>query len=154
VDDFQKAFKAKHSNRLSSVDDDKLFVYKNKEAFKRRRLAYQGNEKPLEPTKSLDSLGSKNDMLIVVVPLLTSTQSELDVVHHPVRKRRWETINDILEMHGKITKKRKSTPYSSIPWSIVKDVFDRTDYEQETLDIDNYKFKLLFQYITRVMKCL
>jgi hypothetical protein len=53
-----------------------------------------------------------------------------------------------------MNQKRKSTSYSSITWNLVKNVFKPTDYEQRTLDIDNAEFEILFQYITRVMKCL
>jgi hypothetical protein len=41
VDDFLEVVKAKHSYRLSTVDVDKPFVYKNKQAFDTK-------EEPLE----------------------------------------------------------------------------------------------------------
>jgi hypothetical protein len=42
-----------------------------------------------------------------------------------------------------MNQKRKSTPYFSIKWNLVKNVFKPTA-----------KFEILFKYITRVMKCL
>jgi hypothetical protein len=73
VDDFREAVKAKLSNRLSFVDADELFVYKNEESFKRRRLAYMGNEEPLEVDFSIVGLGvnKDEDALIVVAPSTT-----------------------------------------------------------------------------------
>jgi hypothetical protein len=66
VDQFRKAVKAEYDqpNYLQNVPSSTLSVYRNEESFKRRRLAYMGNEEPLDPTEPLDLLGSKNDMLI------------------------------------------------------------------------------------------
>jgi hypothetical protein len=74
----------------------------NKKAFKRRRLAYMGNEEPLDPTEPLDSLGSKNDMLIVVAP----SRKDAQLLHHPERKRRWEKLNRVLENLGRMNPKK------------------------------------------------
>jgi hypothetical protein len=50
VDDFLEAVKAKYDqpNYLQNIPSGALSVYKNEESFKRRRLAYMGNEEPLD----------------------------------------------------------------------------------------------------------
>jgi hypothetical protein len=80
VDDFRKAVKAEHSSRLSSVDADELFVYRNKAAFENRNLPEdQGKEKPLDRLSFIDGLGeNKNEALIVVAPSRTSSEGQLN----------------------------------------------------------------------------
>ena len=68
VDDFRKAVKADHSNKLSSVDAADLQVYRNKAAFDKRNDA-GAKEEPLAEDFIIDGLGtSKKDALCVVVP--------------------------------------------------------------------------------------
>ena len=71
VDQFRDSVKAKHSNKLSSVDAADLLVYKNKAAFDKRNAAVdEGKEEPLEEDSLIDGFGtSKKEALIVVVPL-------------------------------------------------------------------------------------
>ncbi|KAI3653953.1 hypothetical protein MP228_001104 [Amoeboaphelidium protococcarum] len=68
---FREAAKAKHQNKLSSVDAADLLVYKNKAAFDKRNASVDdGKEVPLEEDFSIDGLGkSKKEALVVVVPL-------------------------------------------------------------------------------------
>jgi hypothetical protein len=71
IDQFRKAVKAKYSNKLSSVDAGELLVFKTKGSFDKRND--KEKEEPLNPTDSLSMLGSKEQMLIVVVPSLSVT---------------------------------------------------------------------------------
>jgi hypothetical protein len=59
-----------HSNKLNHIDAPDLLVYKNKASFDKRNNAAEdeGKEEALDPTQSVDGLGSKEDMLVVVVP--------------------------------------------------------------------------------------
>ena len=70
VAQFRDAVKAKHSNKLSSVDAADLLVYKNKEAFDKRNAAVdEGKETPLEEDSLVYGFGmSKKEALIVAVP--------------------------------------------------------------------------------------
>jgi hypothetical protein len=87
VDHFRKAVKAEYSNKLSSVDSGTLLVYKNKAAFDKRNAAVDdGETEPIDPTESLDLLGSKDDMLIVAVP---SSSSSLK----PYRQKRYKAMS-------------------------------------------------------------
>jgi hypothetical protein len=62
VDQFRDAVKAKHSNKLSSVDAADLIVYKNQTAFDK--------ENPLKSSNSLLGLGKdEENAIIVVVPI-------------------------------------------------------------------------------------
>ncbi|KAI3641438.1 hypothetical protein MIR68_000568 [Amoeboaphelidium protococcarum] len=67
---FGDAVKAKHSNKLSSVDAANLLVQKNKAAFDKRNASVEdGKEMPLEEDSLVDGLGkSKKEALIVAVP--------------------------------------------------------------------------------------
>ncbi len=60
---FQDALQAKYGepNYLKDIPSDGLLVLKNTTAFDK------GMENPLDPTESLGSLGSKEDMFVVVV---------------------------------------------------------------------------------------
>jgi hypothetical protein len=74
VADFRDTVKAKHSNKLSTFDAADLLVYKNKAAFDKRNAAVSdGKEESLDPTESIELLGSKEEMLIVAVPSTTSS---------------------------------------------------------------------------------
>ncbi|KAL7485127.1 hypothetical protein ACHAW6_015145 [Cyclotella cf. meneghiniana] len=87
VDHFRKAVKAEYSNKLSSVDSGTLLVYKNRAAFEKRNAAVDDGEKePMEPTESLDLLGSKEDMLVVAVPSSTSSLK-------PFRQKRYKAMS-------------------------------------------------------------
>ena len=68
--DLQKAVKAENANSLSSVDAAQLNVYKNK-------TEYDLKKEPLDPTLSLDGLGSKEEMLIVLVPPSANYSTQL-----------------------------------------------------------------------------
>ena len=72
---FRDAVKAKHSNKLSSLDSADLLVYQNKAAFdKRIAVAGEEREEPLEEDSLVYGLGtSKKEALFVVVPSSTSS---------------------------------------------------------------------------------
>ncbi|KAL7479505.1 hypothetical protein ACHAW6_005231 [Cyclotella cf. meneghiniana] len=63
------AVHVKNSSILTGIAPSQLLVFKNKAAFHRRNNAGdEGMELPLDPTESIGVLGSKEDMLVVVVP--------------------------------------------------------------------------------------
>jgi len=73
IADFREAviekFNKQKSAVLTGIASSQLLVYKNKAAFDKRNAAVdEGKEEPLDPTESLGSLGSKEDMLVVAVP--------------------------------------------------------------------------------------
>ena len=73
VAEFRDAILSKNSAILTGIAPSQLLVYKNKAAFDNRSATKnEGNvPDPLDPTQSVDGLGSMHDMLIVVVPSST-----------------------------------------------------------------------------------
>jgi hypothetical protein len=66
---FRKAVHLENSSILTGITSSQLTVYRNKAAFEKRNAAIdEGKEEPLQPTESIGLLGSKEDMLVVVVP--------------------------------------------------------------------------------------
>jgi hypothetical protein len=124
VDQFRDAVKAKNADsHLKGVAASDLIIYKNKTAFdKRNATDNEGKEEPLDPTESLDQLGSKEDKLVVVVPLSgsssqSSSDSNLTVKKpNPKRKQRWIELNQILSGYAKKSKTFDSTAYSYVTW--------------------------------------
>ncbi|KAJ3329493.1 hypothetical protein HDU76_007808 [Blyttiomyces sp. JEL0837] len=148
VDQFRDAVKAEKPNKLSSVDASDLVVYKNKDAFDKRD-ADEGKEEPLDPTESLGLLGSKEDMLVVVVPSSTSSSESLESIEkepHPKRKRRWIQLNERLAL--KKAKENGLRAYSSVTWSEVHDVFNPTRYVQPRKDMDASQLDILAKYLS------
>jgi hypothetical protein len=71
IDQFRDAVLSKNSNKLASVDASDLLIYRNIAAFDRRNndaANKEEKEEPLDPTQSVDGLGSQEDMLVVAVP--------------------------------------------------------------------------------------
>ncbi len=69
IDQFRKAVLQDNYSILTGITSSQLLVYKNRTAFDKRNAAVdEGKEEPLDPTESLGLLGSKQDMLVVVVP--------------------------------------------------------------------------------------
>jgi Sec-independent protein translocase protein TatA len=97
VDDFLEAVKAK-SHRLSTVDVDELFVYKNKQAFDTK-------EEPLEEDSSIVGLGGNKDKdaLIVVAP---STISSVGVNQGDLLQEIKTILNEQQEQQQKILNER------------------------------------------------
>ena len=81
VDQFRDVVYRKNANKLSSWDATDLLVYRNKAAFD-KRSADEGREEPLDPTERIGLLGSKQDMLVVIVPSLK-----------PFRQMRYRTMS-------------------------------------------------------------
>ena len=73
IADFRDAVKAENTNKLSSVNAADLLVYKNMTAFEKRNVG----ENPLDSILSIGVLGSKEDMLVVVVPSAIPIRTEL-----------------------------------------------------------------------------
>eukprot|EP00804_Cyclotella_cryptica_P001862 CCRYP_019353-RA/>CCRYP_019353-RA protein AED:0.08 eAED:0.08 QI:0/-1/0/1/-1/1/1/0/338 len=85
VADFREAAHLKNSSILTGITSAQLTVYKNKAAFdKRNAVVDDGKEEPLDPTESLGLLGSKEDMLVVVVPS-SSSFPELDQLDQEIK---------------------------------------------------------------------
>jgi hypothetical protein len=81
---FRKAVQLKNSSILTGLSASQLLVYKNKAAFDKRN-AEEEKEEPLDPTESLGLLGSKEDMLVVVVPSSPTRYPELDEIHQEIK---------------------------------------------------------------------
>jgi hypothetical protein len=81
VAEFRDAVLSKNSNKLAGVDASDLLVYNNRAAFDRTNNAANEEEEPLDPTHSVDGLGSMHDMLIVVVP---PPLSQPWLLHQPI----------------------------------------------------------------------
>ena len=127
-------------------------------------------EEPLlDPTQSVDGLGSTEDMLIIVVPSSSSniphsstpdrkspTESRL-TREEPSRKRkhRWIAINKILEGNAKRTKgnNNDSTSYSSITWNQLKSIFDPLPYVQSQRAMGDAQIDFLAKYLLCTTKC-
>ena len=150
---FRDAAHLKNSSILTGITSSQLLVYKNKAAF------VDGKEEPLDPTESLGLLGSKEDMLVVVVPSSrsssrsTSESSLTGKEPNPKRKQRWIELNEILEGNAKKSKTNDSTAYSYVTWNQVKTVFNPTNYVQPRRNIDDAQLSFLAQYLSITTKC-
>ena len=157
IDQFRDAVKAKHSNKLFSVDSDALQVYNNKYAY------VKGKENALNPSCRLDSLGNTvedEDMLVVVVPSSrssnrSSSESSLSSKEpNPKRKQRWIELNAVLEENAKKSKTNDSTAYSNVTWKQVESVFNPLKDPLPRRDIDDAPLNFLAQYLSITTKCL
>ncbi len=109
VAELQDAVLSKNSNKLSSVDASDLLVYKNKAAAFDNRSAAKNEGKvpdPLDPTQSIDGLGSTHNMLIVVVPSSASLSSSSALrINQPssfpsCQVQFFNSFGDTTESHG------------------------------------------------------
>jgi hypothetical protein len=97
---------AHHENAsiLTGVAPSQLLVYKNKASFNRRNNAAKdvGKEEALDPTQSVDGLGSKEDMLVVVVPSPSqpSQQATQTPSFPPCKLPFFNNIRDVTEIDG------------------------------------------------------
>ena len=91
VAEFRKLVHSKNSSILTGIAPSQLLVYKNKASFDKRNNAAEdeGKEEALDPTQSVDGLGSKEDMLVVVVPSPRSSS---------------QTTTDLCQKKSRITK--------------------------------------------------
>jgi hypothetical protein len=162
VDDFRDAVKLKYEQTgyLKDVPASTLLVYKNRSCFDKRNAAVDdGKEVPLDHTDFVGLLGSKEDMLVVVVPSPRSSSqsaSEFRLVRkepNPKRKQRWIELNDILEGNAKKATTNDSTAYSYVTWNQVKTVFNPTKYVQPRQNIDDAQLSFLAQYLSIITKC-
>ena len=169
VAEFRKLVHHENSNKLASADASDLLVYKNKAAFDNRRATKnEGKVDALDPTQSVDGLGSMEDMLVVVVPSSSSNTSSSTPDRKSTtesclareepslqRKQRWMEINKILEGNAKKLRANdnESTSYSSITWNQVKSIFDPTPYVQSQRDMDDVQLDFLAKYLSCTTKC-
>jgi hypothetical protein len=153
VAQFRDAVHLKNSSILTGITPSQLLVNENKAAF------VDGKEEPLDPTESLGLLGSKEDMLVVVVPSSrsssrsTSESSLSGKEPNPKRKQRWIELNEILDGNAKKSKTDDSTAYSYVSWNQVKTVFNPTNYVQPRRNIDDAHLSFLAQYLSFTIKC-
>jgi len=173
VAQFRKFAQLEHSNKLISFDAADLLVYKNKAAFNRRSSNAEDDDhdghaelQPLDPTQSVHGLGSKEDMLVVVVPPSSSyasssstSQSQSTSESCPEkapdqrRKQRWNELNQILDNNMKKSKTNDSTSYSPITWNQVKSVFNPTRYVQPQRAMEEAQIDFLAQYLSYTTQC-
>jgi hypothetical protein len=169
VAEFRKCVLRENPNKLASVDASDLLVYRNKAAFGKRNSSadfvddVRNTEgQPLDPTQSLDELGGKEDMLVVVIPSLLSprsscrTTTDLCLGKEPShkRKQRWDELNNILgRIEKKSAKANGSTSYSSATWGQVQTVFSPQKYVQPQRAVDDAQLDFLAQYLSYTTKC-
>jgi hypothetical protein len=160
VAEFRDAVLSKNPNKLDRVDASDLLVYKNKASFDKRNNAAEdeGKEEALDPTQSVDGLGSKEVMLVVVVPSpRSSSQTTTDLCKkkepNQKRKQRWIELNEILDGNAKKSKANGSTAYSYVTWSQVESVFAPLNYVQATRTMDDTQLDFLKKYLSFTTKC-
>ena len=169
VAEFRKCVLRENPNKLASVDASDLLVYRNKAAFGKRNSSadfvddVRNTEgQPLDPTQSLDELGGKEDMLVVVIPSLLSrrsscrTTTDLRLGKEPghKRKQRWDELNNILgRIEKKSAKANGSTSYSSATWGQVQTVFSPQKYVQPQRAVDDAQLDFLAQYLSYTTNC-
>jgi hypothetical protein len=155
IDQFRDAVKAKYdiTNYLKEIPSSVLLVYKNKLAF------IDGQEEPLDPTESIGLLGSKEDMLVVVVSSSrssnrsTSESSLSSKEPNLKRKQRWIELNLVLERNAKKSNTIDSTAYSNITWNQVESLFNPLNDLLPRRAIDNAPLNFLAQYLSITTKC-
>jgi hypothetical protein len=137
---FRDAAHLLNANKLSTVDAADLVVYKNKLAFDKRNAAVEdGKEEPLDPTECLGLLGSKEDMLVVVVPSSRSSSrstSEFSVIGkdpNAERKHRWIELNQLLEGDAKKPNKEPN-PKRKRRWIELNKILEGVAEEFDTDD--------------------
>ena len=160
VAEFRKLAHHEHSSILTGIAPSQLLVYKNKASFDKRNNAAEdeGKEEALDPTQSVDGLGSKEDMLVVVVPSpRSSSQTTTDLCQkkepHHKRKQRWMELNEILDGNAKKSKANGSTAYSYVTWRQVESVFALSKYVQPQRAMDNTQLDFLEKYLSFTTKC-
>ncbi|KAL3806439.1 hypothetical protein ACHAXA_007048 [Cyclostephanos tholiformis] len=160
VAEFRDAVLSKNPNKLARFDASDLVVYKNKASFDKRNNAAEdeGKEEALDPTQSVDGLGSKEDMLVVVVPSpRSSSQTTTDLCKkkepNQKRKQRWIELNEILDGNAKKSKANGSTAYSYVTWSQVESVFAPLNYVQAKRAMDDTQLDFLEKYLSFTTKC-
>jgi hypothetical protein len=120
VDQFCKAVKAEYSNKLASVDAGDLVVYKNKAVFHTRNAMINGEfEKPLHPTDSLESLGCKEELLIVAVPSSTRNTPELVQLNEEIKELETSEEYKTLAYKNRVWAYPKPTEQEKIEWQLL-----------------------------------
>jgi hypothetical protein len=101
---------------------------------------------------------------LVLMPLIAEAfiNEELHAVAipHPDRKRRWDALNEVLDMNRK-TKKGKnekgevvyfSTGYSYVSWNEVELILSSTPYKQKSKEINKQHLDVTYAYLLQVTK--
>jgi hypothetical protein len=161
IDQFRKLVHRESVSILTGIAPSQLLVYKNKVSFVRRNAEDdddEGKEEALDPTQSVDGLGSKEDMLVVVVPSPRSsslTSTDLCQIKEPnhKRKQRWIKLNEILDRCAKKSKANGSTAYSYVTWKQVESVFTPLKYVQAQRQMGDAQLNFLAQYLSFTTKC-
>ena len=103
VAELRDAVLSKNVSILTGIAPSQLLVYKNKASLDKRNNATkdEGKEEPLDPTQFVDGLGSKEDMLVVVVPSPSQTSQQPQPSSFPTCKLPFfNSIHDITEIDG------------------------------------------------------
>ncbi len=106
IDQFRDAVLSKNSNKLAIVDASDLLIYRNIAAFDRRNndaANKEEKEEPLDPTESVDGLGSQEDMLVVAVPpppSQPSLQQIQPLLFPPCKVSFFNILDNATESHG------------------------------------------------------
>jgi hypothetical protein len=88
------------------------------------------------------------------------TNEELHAVAilHPDRKRRWDPLNEVLDMNRKPKKGKNekgeivyfSTDYSYVSWNEVELILHSTPYEQKPKEINKQHLDVTYAYLLQV----
>ena len=106
VAEFRDAVLSKNSNKLAIVDASDLLIYRNIAAFDRRNndaANKEEKEEPLDPTQSVDGLGSQEDMLVFAVPpppSQPSLQQIQPLLFPPCKVSFFNNLDNATESHG------------------------------------------------------
>ena len=155
------AVKGVHSNKLSCYDAADLLVYRNRADFEKRNTTIDDKENtPMGPTELCESLGSKEDMIVVVVPSPTRTSSGNSPVSsltgekpNPKRRQRWTELNKNLQGIVRPYKTSDSTAHPCVTWNQVESVFNPTNSIQPRRYIDDAHLSFLAQYLSITTRC-
>ena len=105
IDQFRDAVLSKNPAILTGIAPSQLIVYRNIAAFDRRNndaANKEEKEEPLDPTQSVDGLGSQEDMLVVAVPPPPS-QPSLQIqplLFPPCKVSFFNILDNATESHG------------------------------------------------------
>ena len=109
VDQFRKAVKAEYSNKLSSVDAGALLVYKNKAEFDKRTIQVAAERgQPLDPTEFLGALGSKEDMLVVIVDVTPGPLPEFTFGRYPADLPTFDRLTALVDPEEFVTLEKEA----------------------------------------------
>jgi hypothetical protein len=117
VDQFRKAVKAEYDNPnyLKDIPSGALLVYKNKAEFDKRNIQVAAERgKPLDPTEFLGALGSKEDMLVVVVDVTPGPLPEFTFGVYPENLPTFDRLTALVNPDKFVTLEKEAFEGSGI----------------------------------------